>query len=267
MNPSSQDNNHQPQKFQVTPSFLELLHKYGLVIIMRDEQTNEPTWLACKFCPSYGCDHRRKDYLMVYDMPFDDKKAEKHLKREHPKIWKRYSKCQSFEEKSAFFTNMVLPPICKFLDRVAELQKSNWHIGKRKAIHLAPNPYVQPNEPTTATVQDTGKGNNNAKNNDQPEQPQMKKARLTNNEQADTPKKGNKCPDSPEFYKFEPELTESWLFNPHYFDLNGCVMAKVYGDVLQEDPDLLAGRRLLQKQTQNTDSEMTVNDNIVNASA
>ena len=110
---------------------LELLcQTYGLVVVERNPKTKEAEWVACKFCPIFGCKKRNRRYIMVYNKPFNKDKIKGHLTAEHPTIWPKYHNASN-EDKTKMFEGKRLPGRRVFQERVTEL-KCSWGILEKE---------------------------------------------------------------------------------------------------------------------------------------
>ena len=118
---------------------LKLCLTYGMVVIERNPETKEAEWIACRFCPIFGCITRKKkkhnNYVMAENKPFNVAKIERHLSIEHSAIWSQYRDADDAGKKKVF-EGKALPRLLFFQNRVNQLKKS-WGLttkqdGKKK---------------------------------------------------------------------------------------------------------------------------------------
>lgn len=107
------------------------LDLFGLLVVEEDD-TGNVQWVACKFCPVYGCKNRRKKYIMAYRSPFSKTNITNHLVKEHQEKWKVYQKA-TVSGRTEFFIGKTLPPIQAFHDRVHEL-KLNYKMPSKSSV-------------------------------------------------------------------------------------------------------------------------------------
>ena len=102
---------------------LKLCFTYGMVVVERDADTGEAQWIACKFCPVFGCRKRNSNYIMATKNPFQTEVLLKHLRSEHPIIWPKYDSA-SDTAKIGMFRGKKLPDLEIFQKRVFQLKSS-----------------------------------------------------------------------------------------------------------------------------------------------
>lgn len=108
--------------------------RFGLVIVERNHESSKVEWVACKFCPVFGCRTRDPDYIMAHRAPFYAKKFVAHLEKDHCVKWKEYTQSNA-KEKVQFFSGKALPAKA-FRDRVAELKRTQDGIARRPVAHV-----------------------------------------------------------------------------------------------------------------------------------
>lgn len=101
---------------------LGLLDKYGLLVVERDAK-GEAEWVACKFCPAFGCKSRNAKYIKAFTAPFEESEFKQHLDNEHRHKWIEYRSATE-RERTTLFAAKPMPAMSVFKKRILELKQS-----------------------------------------------------------------------------------------------------------------------------------------------
>lgn len=103
---------------------MALIAEYGLHVVEHNARTKKIEWVVCKFCPIYGPQTRRRDYIKAYKAPFNRNELESHLMKDHKRYWMMF-RDGTEEVKRGVFYRKRMPLEHVLQRRVAEL-KRNW---------------------------------------------------------------------------------------------------------------------------------------------
>lgn len=107
-----------------------MLEKYGLLVVEHDAK-GELEWVACKFCPAFGCMNRNAKYIKAFPAPFDEPELKDHLDNEHRDKWIEYRSATE-QERTTFFDAKPMPAVSVFENRVLQLKQSWGHTRKER---------------------------------------------------------------------------------------------------------------------------------------